>query len=543
MANDTKIYLLNVPLESDYKHTFYFENATAQIEYFQSKVIESKTDCSYQRKDNIIRYPAHYDYIASKNANYVMYRNMKYNNKWFFAFIKEKKYVNEAMTELYIETDRIQTFLFDYTVQTSFVEREHVNNDSVGANLVEENLQIGEYVVNAHGRAGYTADTTPDSTDDRFYIVVGVTELSDGTRAEGTLYNGIYSGIQYFAFPLSEYNTTLKSFLNAYDSGKAEAIVCMFLAPNKLLEGYLTNNKVSPSINPSRAYLGVSGGTPVFSEFKKNMIDGYSPKNNKLLTYPYRYLLASNNNGSEVAYKYENWYTRTGTNESIKSYVDPAFAIEGCLTPGCSIRMVPMYYKGDTVCDVEGINMGKFPALNWTSDYFTNWLTQNAVNIGVQGVTSAVSLIGGLGLLATGAGAGAGAGGIISGLTGIASTVGEVYKADLVPNQAQGNLNSGDVITSSNRNDFHFYDMCVKKEFALIIDNYFDMFGYKINRVKVPLKNHRARYWFTKTIDCNIDGGIDNEDLAIIKNCYNNGITFWRSSETIGSYGGSNAIV
>ena len=85
--------------------------------------------------------------------------------------------------------------------------------------------------------------------------------------------------------------------------------------------------------------------------------------------------------------------------------------------------------------------------------------------------------------------------------------------------------------------------MCIKKEFAVILDNYFDMFGYKINRVKVPLKNHRARYWFTKTIDCNIDGGITNDDLAIIKNCYNNGITFWRASATMGDYSGTNAIV
>lgn len=540
---DTRIYLLNVPLESDYKHTFYFANQEEQLAYFQNHVIEWNENYTYQRKDNIIRYPAHYDYLTMKKANYIMYQNRKANNKWYFAFIKEKTFSNEGVTELHIETDRIQTFLFDYEVKTSFVEREHVNDDTAGLNLVEESLQIGEYVVNQHGRARYTEDTDSDTADERFYIVVGVTELSDGTRAEGTLYNGIYSGIQYFAFPLSEYNTKLKDFLSAYDSGKAEAIVCMFLAPNKLLKGFLSNNKVLPSILPSREYVGsLDGTTAIFSEFKNN-IDGYVPKNKKLLTYPYRYLLASNNNGAEVIYKYENWYTRTGTDEATKTYVPPVFVIEGCLTPGCSIRMIPMYYKGDSRCDVEGINMGKFPALNWTSDYFTNWLTQNAVNIGIQGVSSIGTALGGVGLMLTGAGAVAGAGAIASGLTGIAGTLGEMYKADLVPNQAQGNINSGDVITSSNQNDFHFYDMCIKKEFAVILDNYFDMFGYKINRVKVPLKNHRARYWFTKTIDCNIDGGITNDDLAIIKNCYNNGITFWRASATMGDYSGTNAIV
>ena len=35
--NITKLYLLDVPLENDYKNTLYFANATAQQTYFQSK--------------------------------------------------------------------------------------------------------------------------------------------------------------------------------------------------------------------------------------------------------------------------------------------------------------------------------------------------------------------------------------------------------------------------------------------------------------------------------------------------------------------------
>ena len=42
MANPiTKVYLLDVPLEADYKNTLYFANASAQQSYFQSKVIGS----------------------------------------------------------------------------------------------------------------------------------------------------------------------------------------------------------------------------------------------------------------------------------------------------------------------------------------------------------------------------------------------------------------------------------------------------------------------------------------------------------------------
>ena len=59
----TKVYLLDVPLEADYKNTLYFANASSQQSYFQSKVIGSYSynDFTYQRKDKIIRIPEIYD--------------------------------------------------------------------------------------------------------------------------------------------------------------------------------------------------------------------------------------------------------------------------------------------------------------------------------------------------------------------------------------------------------------------------------------------------------------------------------------------------
>ena len=82
--------------------------------------------------------------------------------------------------------------------------------------------------------------------------------------------------------------------------------------------------------------------------------------------------------------------------------------------------------------------------------------------------------------------------------------------------------------------------MCCKKEYLQILDKYFDMFGYRVNMVKVPEKAHRSRWWFTKTMDVNIDGAIPNNDMNIIKACYNNGITFWRNANEIQNYSLSN---
>jgi hypothetical protein len=125
----------------------------------------------------------------------------------------------------------------------------------------------------------------------------------------------------------------------------------------------------------------------------------------------------------------------------------------------------------------------------------------------------------------------------------VASTIGQIYQHEMIPNTAKGNVNGGDINTSHKMNLFHFYKMSIKSEYAKIIDKYFDMFGYKVNMLKVPNKNHRARYWFTKTIDVNINGAIPNDDLQQIKNCYNNGITFWRSDSEVDNYNVTNNII
>lgn len=531
----TAVRLLNVPLENDYLHTLYFDSKATQETYFASKIVKSGSDFSYQRKDKIIRYPAHVDSLL--NCNYVMYKNSAFSSKWFYAFITDMEYINDERTDIHIETDVIQTWMFDYSVKASFVEREHVKSDVIGEHTVPEQLEHGEYVCNKHEQSNY-------AKEDSQIIVLGVTESPNGKKAEGTLYHGLYSGIKYWGFPHSNAGADqIKLWLEYYaESGKLDAVVCMFIAPKRLVtfkEGSETEilNVSTPStywINNSTAET-----TDRALSINSGNLNGYIPRNNKLQCFPYRYLLASNNSGSSAVYHFEQFKDLGGTNNIIQ----PRFRIDGVLSPSCSIRMTPINYKGVGHNDEEGLNLGKFPILNWTSDVYTNWLTQNGVNIATSLIGSTVQVVGGVGLMATGGGALAGAGSVASGVLGIANTLGEIYQHSLQPPQAEGNLNSGDITTALGKNDFHFYDVSIKKEYAQIIDGYFDMFGYKVNTVKVPNKNHRQSYWFTKTIDVNIDGAIPMKDLRKIKDCYNRGITFWKDTANIGNYSVANAII
>lgn len=523
---DTEVYLLNTPLESDYKHTLYFPNKVKQEEYFKKKVMLTLKESSYQRKDNIIRVGRHIDYM--RNCNYVMYRNRKYLgfDKWFYAFITDLKYINEGTTEVTIETDVIQTWLFDYVVQSSFIEREHVSSDEPGEHTFPEGLETGEYIVNSHFM-------NEDLND--LILVIGVTADPDGTKVGGHNYNGIYSGVKYKCCKATN-SSAMTDYINSYDEeGRANAINCIFIAP-EFLASY---TDISEDGLTDISYNDVPKSTTMKYD-KNNKLDGYKPDNNKLLCYPFNYLLVSNNNGGSAVYRYEDF--------SGDSYT---FNLQGAITPGCSIRAIPASYKNDITNDDEGINLGKYPICNWQTDVYTNWLTQNSVNMSVGYISGGLSVAGGLlssvGSFATGNVMG-GVGGLINTAAGgvgtIGGIIGQKYAQSFQAPQVQGNLNCGDVITSDGRNTFHFYAMSVKKEYAKIIDDFFNMYGYKICRVKKPNTNHRESYWYTKTVDANIDGGsIPMKDMLKIKNCYNNGITFWRDHGYMGNYNLSNEIM
>ena len=528
----TNLYLLRVQLENDYKHTFYFSSQAEQKNYFDSLITSEGTftDFSYQRKEGVVRVPLSYEKCLK--YNYVMYQN---EDKWFYAFITKYEFKGEDSTYLTIQTDVIQTWLFDYNVLTSFIEREHVNDDTIGLHTVPENLEMGEYET--------THVEIVEALRNNLKIVVGATESWNGQSGDyypnsddpipetlgGKIYNGIYSGIKYYCIDKDEYEK-VNDFLWQYDhAGINDSLKCMFIAPEFITKSTDKGHILEDCDN-------VSHSNRIYFELDKTHMGSlYTPRNNKLNCYPYKYLLASNNAGGSAIYQFEHFST-----EKCK------FDVIGALTPGCSIRMIPKDYKRVAYNDEEGLNLGKYPILNWTSDEYTNWLTQNSVNMGINLVTGVGQTVGGAIAFAATAGTSAAisAGVVVSGVNQIINTLTQVHQMSFTPPQSQGNINCGDVICSSGRNTFYFYYMSIKSEFLRIIDNFFDMYGYKANRVKIPNKNHRSRYWFTKTIDVNIKSStIPLDDLNKIKDCYNNGITFWKDKTSFKDYTALNSIL
>lgn len=121
---DSTLYLLsNVPLRNDYQHTIDFDNLQAQQTFFDnliSNVEVPNENYSYIRETEIINVYKNKDDLI--NCNYLFYNN---GGKRYYAFITNKEYVSDECTAITFEIDVMQTFMFDYTIGETFIEREH----------------------------------------------------------------------------------------------------------------------------------------------------------------------------------------------------------------------------------------------------------------------------------------------------------------------------------------------------------------------------------------------------------------------------------
>lgn len=552
----TDVYLLKCPLEISDINQLTFANATAQYNYFSSLPKLPVDNFTYQRKDGTIRYGANFDSLI--NYNYVMYRNDAFSNKWFYAFITGMEYLNDNVTAISIKTDVWQSYQFDLTFKPVLIDREHTNDDTVGANTYPEGLELGEMVCNG--------DVVNFGGASNYCIVVEVSQIENTGSNQTLSYEWVTGETQVNITPvlnnigrgttplICEDFAYLKKLRSVYDiAGLADSIINMYMFPKASVG---TTHKINlTATNTSTTEIAGPFGIPEHKDgvydlgtstfTRASTISSYVPKNNKLFCWPYNYFNLSNNAGTSIPYHYEDF------SGNISFKVESTFGVSG------STKAIPQNYKFITSSENAldySINGPKYPVCSWKSDSYTNWLTQNGVNMETQWKTTIVSAIADVagGMLT---GSTFGAAGAIMGTVGgsIAATksIIETAKgqmlaktsANLTPDQAKGNLGAGDFVWAKYRSPFTFIPMSIKPEYARQIDEFFSEFGYKCNRVKVPNITGRRNWNYVKTVGCYIEANIPQDDLAEIKSMFDKGITLWHNPATFADYSQTNDII
>ena len=171
--------------------------------------------------------------------------------------------------------------------------------------------------------------------------------------------------------------------------------------------------------------------------------------------------------------------------------------------------------------------MEGFPQVAWSIDSFRAWLAQSASKTAISG-------IGSIGGIAAGVMSGnpviAGAG-----VLGLASSINEAVLASNRPPQAKG-VDAGTVDVATRTKNFFFKRMQVDLDHAIVIDDFFSVYGYAIGEVKFPNFNARPHWTYIKTRKCSVESNAPADDVKKICSIIDNGITFWRNAGELGNY-------
>lgn len=534
MARDSYVMLCGyVPLDPRYEHTLKFDDPDLQEYYFYTKMVhETTADMSYLRKGRYIN--VDFSIEDLEGVNYLYTKN--HGEKRQYYFVDRKEYVSTQVTRLHVTLDVLQTYQHDWYLPPCFVEREHVNDDTVGANMVDEGLELGEYVTNS--------EFSLDFGELAIVIQSSVTLTNPiGDPITGGIIGNVYNGLALYTRTL---NTTGALVIDAViksleTSGKADAIANMWVYPKRMINADFGTEDDS-------TMLLVKGIKPfTFSTIRNVTLGGYVPKNKKLLTYPYNLLYVHNNMGECAMYHYELFSTTA--NDGL-----PGFRIAGNIGADGTVRLMPCNYAGIAENNEEGLSLTGFPTCSWTQDAYKIWLAQNANSQGLAIQTGNIAVGIGAAQAAIGVGQAALPGGengvhmmasgidrAYSGYLQVAGVLAARKDAQVQPPQAKGAQSSSCNITDGK----HTFQLCarsIQAGMARSLDDYFQMYGYKVNQVKFPNITGRQNWNYVKTIGAVVQGNIDAEDRLKIGMILDKGVTFWHDPEQMYNYFGTNSL-
>jgi hypothetical protein len=82
----------------------------------------------------------------------------------------------------------------------------------------------------------------------------------------------------------------------------------------------------------------------------------------------------------------------------------------------------------------------------------------------------------------------------------------------------------------------------ITPEYQKKLEDFFSMYGYKVNELKAPNFHTRQNWNYIQTAGCVITGNFNNEDLQELKSVFDNGITLWHTDD-IGNYSLGNGVI
>lgn len=534
-------------------------------------------------------------YSQVLHCNYVFYQNSNYKERWFGGFITDVKYINDGTVWVYFDEDIYQNWFPYITIDSGFIERETVASDAAGEHTLLEPVQFPTYTTQSKTKllnlnhnnltpvifstelpdkdslAGFT-DTT-DNLFNRISLLFDVCPIG----LQGALPQPYYMYVCKFPYEFwnahkakvldDNYTTIAVSNLVQLFMNKLTSIVtavclpkdCLHYIPGTLsiinnpVEGYPITGISSAN---STGYWGANYNLPSLTA-----VEGI--RNNKCYSFPYYKILAQFGGTTEELAR-ERFASTTS-----------AFRLEFSLSLNPALNLMFVNYdnlSSDGRDTLYNINFDNFPTLAYTQDQFSRWYAYNKGTIVYSAISTAVNVA----MLA----AGAGEVGAIAGTTskhaspqrmrhvrgGAETRASQAIGEYMEDNSASVGQSIGGLAVNAinaycapdnpagnakmNTLNFRLGDqspiIMVRRlidEQLHAVDDYFSMFGYKVNRVGKPNLTSRKNWNYVKTQNAHCSGVVPQYAIEFMEHALDTGCTFWHKND-VGDYGDlSNPIV
>lgn len=522
--------LMGVRFDSELRNTLWFPNKETQESYFLSQPDYINFDnITYVKKDQAIVLPCREEDIW--RFNYVMYRNTNFSNKWFFAFVVKREWASDYSTKLYLKTDPIQTWMFNWSLMTSFIERQHSITDTPGDNEVPETFSASVSKFNGVGNV----DLKPNIAN-----IYATTDPTGTISSNASVENGILSGSgRMLGLNIDTQLDTIKDQLNTYvDNGVAYAVSKIQQIPG-------------------------NAQTPTSYSFSKypSTVSGYTPKNKKLLSGLF--------------------------NKDVVSMYGQRMVIDPRLVRGNDFRfIISSDWSSGTVfafADNAGASgageisiNAVIPESTWSYNQFRNDVNLHSQSNGIElaraystrnyqaelnklrtDLTPWQTIAGGIGDAFS-----LNFGGMASDLLSMPEKAAELnYEHSLLDNgidsitqqlakysedlhaPATGNISSSNGFIASGATYLQYGYLSPPENIAKVYDDFLTVYGYAQNTYAIPNLHARESWTYVKVTELMMDGNCPDEDELAIKNAFKNGIFFWSYNKEYGNFNQSNNIV
>lgn len=569
----------SVPWNNNYNNVRLYTSLSGQYNDIASQMVLSSSNYVYIARERRLKVDLEADKLY--HCNYCMYRNDSLTDGFIYCFVTDVAYVNDHTTEITLETDVFQTYLYgtDWTIPPAFIERETVPSEDNKYLFTNEPDFPLTYVIDGesfykfkpNGWIVQTAayDDTDAAAKDVFNVSGHVARPVDAQ-----IFQGVPNGTRYYycqADTTSGQSERMQDILYGLNAaGAIDSIVAIYPVPDFMG-------------TPSTTEKGFIKGTPtqadgdrltIYAPSRGSKIENYTPHNRKLFYYPYTYCRLTDYNGtiSELRYELMGDPTHQG------------IALRYAYSPTCQAFAYPTNYQGSATNYNVGITVNCGAQGSWVNNAYQTWLAQNSgtialtiAGVALAGVTGgasfaesaaalsgkhAVQSMGSHALKTAGTklvdkGAMTAAAPSLGAAAGSAAHLGaQMINASKQPTVTRGQT-SPDLMFATAMQRFGCQRMVVKAELAEQIDKYFDRWGYTVERTESVNITSRPSWNYVKTIGAapkSYNGapggsapfsrgrGTPAAALSVIADAFDAGITFWHTTGNFGDFSQNNSL-